>query len=165
MEFLKQNWYWLVIIVLIIALIVVICLNIKKSNALEEKNTKNTSKQIEPTESVKVEKANDEVETNQVTEDDDDEDDEITFESNEELDEEETEEVKETEATRPKLYRISYDHEERMWLIKKDGAKRVIRKTATKAEAVEIAKRMCDNQDLNLVVHKKDGKFQKKKNI
>ena len=59
-------------------------------------------------------------------------------------------------------YRVIYDMSEKVWLIKKDGAKRVIRKVSTKAEATKIAKELSEDQNLNLTIHKKDGKFQKK---
>ena len=59
-------------------------------------------------------------------------------------------------------YRVVYDSVEKVWLIKKDGAKRIIRKVATKAEATKVAKELSENQNLNLILHKKDGKFQKK---
>lgn len=61
-------------------------------------------------------------------------------------------------------YRILYDKESKTWEIRKDNAKRVIRRVKTKKEALEIAQELSKNQDLNLVVHKKDGKFQKKEN-
>lgn len=60
------------------------------------------------------------------------------------------------------VYRVSYDKEAKEWLIKKDGAQRVIRRCRTKAEALELANQFAENQDLSLSVHKKDGKFQKK---
>ncbi|MBP5308917.1 MAG: DUF2188 domain-containing protein [Clostridia bacterium] len=62
------------------------------------------------------------------------------------------------------VYRVVYDGENKEWMIKKDGAARVIRRVKTKAEALEIAGRLADNQDLSLTVQKKDGKFQKKRN-
>ncbi len=64
---------------------------------------------------------------------------------------------------RPQSYRILYDKETETWEVRKDNAKRVIRRVKTKKEALEIAKELSQNQDLNLVVHKKDGKFQKKR--
>lgn len=70
-------------------------------------------------------------------------------------------EEKRSKGVRPS-YRVIYDMSEKVWLIKKDGAKRVIRKVATKAEATKIAKELSENQNLNLTIHKKDGKFQKK---
>lgn len=66
------------------------------------------------------------------------------------------------EKTSKGSYRVIYDMSEKVWLIKKDGAKRVIRKVATKVEATKIAKELSENQNLNLTIHKKDGKFQKK---
>ena len=45
---------------------------------------------------------------------------------------------------------------------RKSGAKRVIAKRVTKVEAMEKVKELCENNDMNFVVRKKDGKFQKK---
>ncbi len=62
------------------------------------------------------------------------------------------------------VYRVVYDKENREWLIRKDGATRVIRRVKTKAEALELATQFAENQELNITVQKKDGKFQKKTN-
>ncbi len=67
---------------------------------------------------------------------------------------------KETKA----IYRVIYDKENKEWMVKKDGATRVIRRVRTKAEALELATQFAENQDLSLSVQKKDGKFQKKSN-
>lgn len=63
----------------------------------------------------------------------------------------------------PHNYRVVYDKEEKIWKLRKDGAKRVIKSFATKAEALEYAKDLSERNDMGLTVHKKDGKFQKKK--
>lgn len=68
----------------------------------------------------------------------------------------------EEEKTKKALYRVTYDKEERKWVIKKDGAARIITSYATKAEAMDRVKELSKNQDINFVVKKKDGKFQKK---
>ena len=62
------------------------------------------------------------------------------------------------------VYRVIYDKENKEWLIKKDGASRIIRRVKTKAEALELATQFAENQELNITVQKKDGKFQKKTN-
>ena len=62
------------------------------------------------------------------------------------------------------VYRVIYDKDNKEWLVKKDGATRVIRRVRTKAEALELANQFTENQDLSLSVQKKDGKFQKKSN-
>lgn len=59
-------------------------------------------------------------------------------------------------------YRVIYDREAAEWTIKKDGASRVIRRVKTKEEALKLAKEFSKNGDASLIVHKKDGKFQKK---
>ena len=61
------------------------------------------------------------------------------------------------------IYRVLYNKEERTWQIKKDGAKRVISSFPTKDEDLKRVKELSESNDLNYIVHKKDGKFQKKK--
>ena len=79
--------------------------------------------------------------------------------------EEDFETMAEVEKTEKKaIYRVVYDKENKEWLIKKDGATRVIRRVKTKAEALELATQFAENQDLAMSVQKKDGKFQKKSN-
>ena len=70
-------------------------------------------------------------------------------------------EVKEKE--KKAIYRVLYSKEDRTWQIKKDGAKRIIASYPTKDEALKRVKSLSENNDLNFTVHKKDGKFQKKK--
>ena len=65
-------------------------------------------------------------------------------------------------ATKKSIYRVVYDKDARVWVNKKDGAKRNIASFPTKDEALARVKELSESQDLNFVVHKKDGKFQKK---
>lgn len=71
------------------------------------------------------------------------------------------EEIKEEKTKKP-IYTVIYNKDDRLWHITKSGAKRVIAKRVTKAEAMEKVKELCENNDMNFVVRKKDGKFQKK---
>lgn len=73
--------------------------------------------------------------------------------------------VKKESQTKKSVYRVLYDKTDRLWKIKKDDAKRVICSYPTKEEALQRVKELCESMDLNFVVHKKDGKFQKKANI
>ena len=63
------------------------------------------------------------------------------------------------------VYRVIFDKEDKLWKIKKDGAKRVIDSKKTKEEALERVQELSKSQDTNFVVYKKDGKFQKKANL
>ena len=74
----------------------------------------------------------------------------------------EAKKVEEEILERKSLYRVLYDKDARVWIIKKDCAKRKIASFVTKEEALTRVKELCSSQDLNFVVHKKDGKFQKK---
>lgn len=165
-DFIKENWYYIVIgLVVIIALIVIICVSSSKKKA-KSVTSKDAIKKPEATEETKKPEVTEEAKKPEVKEEvkkpeepEEDEDEEITFETEEELDKE----APQPERHLPKKYRIVYDKEAKEWCIKKDGAKRVIRRVKTKAEALKIAKELCKNQELNLSVQKKDGKFQKMK--
>ena len=67
------------------------------------------------------------------------------------------------EKTKRGIYRVVYDSENKRWLIKRDGAQRIIDSKMTKEDAIERVKALSQNQDIGFVVHKKDGKFQKKR--
>lgn len=73
-----------------------------------------------------------------------------------------TVEKKMPEKIKKPIYRVIYDKEAQLWLIKKDGAKRTIASFVTKEEALNRVKDLSSSNDLNYVVHKKNGKFQKK---
>lgn len=51
---------------------------------------------------------------------------------------------------------------EQGWIIKKEGAQRISGSADTKAEAYVIAKQIALNQGLDIIVHGKNGKIQKK---
>ena len=76
----------------------------------------------------------------------------------------ETKEVEEKEVSLGK-YVVVFDKEEKLWKIKRDNAKRVIASYATKKDAMTRVKTLCENNDAGVVVKKKNGQFQKKKNI
>ena len=71
----------------------------------------------------------------------------------------------EAEKTKKAIYRVVFSKENNVWQIKKDGAKRVIDSKVTKEEALERVKQLSESQEMKFVVHKKDGKFQKKSNL
>lgn len=56
---------------------------------------------------------------------------------------------------------VKYDRGKDSWVIKKEGVDRVVRRVDTKEEAMNVARALCKKYNANLVVHKKDGKFQK----
>ena len=130
---------------------------IQKANT-EKPADKEITKEKAKTEKPKAEKPKTEPKT--IAEpDEEDTGEELTFEA---ADIDEQPEHK--EAPKRKIsYRILYDKETKTWEVRKDQAKRVIRRVKTKKEALEIAQELCEKQELNLVVHKKDGKFQKQR--
>lgn len=56
---------------------------------------------------------------------------------------------------------VLYDRIKDSWVIKRSGSDRVVRRVDTKEEAMSVARTLCKKHDASLVVHKKDGKFQK----
>lgn len=69
------------------------------------------------------------------------------------------------EKQKKSVYRVVFDKEDKLWKIKKDGAKRVIDSKKTKEEALARVQELSKSQDTKFVVYKKDGKFQKKSNL
>ncbi len=118
---------------------------------IEEKSNKTTAKNVDSSKSIKTNKK--EEKSNTVSKK------ETTKEKSptEKVDKKETE----TKSKKP-IYRVIYDKDARVWLIKKDGAKRTIASYPTKEEALNRVKDLSSSNDLNYIVHKKDGKFQKK---
>ena len=61
-------------------------------------------------------------------------------------------------------YMVTYDKDRKDWVVKKTGATRASKRCKTKKEAMEVAEKLAESQDLNISVKKKDGKFQKREN-
>lgn len=69
--------------------------------------------------------------------------------------------VVENDDKTPTVYSVKYDRYKGNWIVVKTGQERPVRRVATKEEALRIAKDLAKRMDAALVVHKKDGKFQK----
>ena len=61
------------------------------------------------------------------------------------------------------MYRLVYDKNSKDWVIYRDNSEHASRRCKTKKEAQAVLKQLCKNQEASSVVHKKDGKFQKKR--
>ena len=61
------------------------------------------------------------------------------------------------------LYRLVHDKEAREWVIYRDKSERASGRFATKDEAMKRLKELSKNQEVGCIVHKKDGKWQKKR--
>lgn len=68
------------------------------------------------------------------------------------------------EKVKAQKYMITYDKEEKLWVVKKTNAKKASKKFKTKAEAYLYAERLSEERGMALTVKKKDGKFQKAAN-
>ncbi len=76
----------------------------------------------------------------------------------------ETKESTQDEKKTNQKYMVTYDKEHEEWVVKKTGASRASKRCKTKKEAMEVAEKLAQSQDLNITVKKKDGKFQKREN-
>ena len=85
----------------------------------------------------------------------------VKEEKQEEKPVEETEQAEEVKVKNQK-YMVIYDKEKKDWVIKKTGAAKASKRCKTKKEALEFVEKYAENQDLNVSIKKKDGKFQKK---
>ena len=48
------------------------------------------------------------------------------------------------------------------WAVRKEGSKRVTRKTRTQQEAIEVARQIAQNQSSEVVIHRPDGTIRDK---
>lgn len=60
-----------------------------------------------------------------------------------------------------KTYHISLRKGDGKWQVKIGGGEKAIKLFDTQAQAIDFAKSLADNQDANIVIHKKDGSFRK----
>ncbi len=176
MEFLKEYWPLLVCVVLIIVAVVLLFVFRDKNETMVDTTAKNTDEQKDngnvvdtKTEPVKKEKTNKKSEQLE----DDTNQEESKTEVSKEVDENEMKETKteekseEAEMEKKEIsqkYMVTYDKEAKQWVVKKTGATRASKRCKTKKEAMEVAEKLAESQDLNLTVKKKDGKFQKREN-
>lgn len=169
-EFMSGNGIWIVIGVLIAALVVTtifLVLNIvsakKQSNKVktEENNAENkeeNNKNLKETNNSASENTNKDKQKENKEEKIKSEPKETNQETNEEKISNETKENK----VQKNIYGITYDKTKREWVVKKTGSARASKRFKTKAEALEYAEKLSENNGASLRVHKKDGKFQKR---
>ena len=131
--------------------------------AKEKAAAEKVAKEKKATETKKVEKTEPKKENKTQSKPEKTETKPVKQESEEETDVEV--EIEEAGKTRKAIYRVIFDKEDRLWKIKKDGAKRVIDSRRTKEEALERVQELSQSQDSKFVVYKKDGKFKKKTNL
>lgn len=61
----------------------------------------------------------------------------------------------------PKKYHITQRASDNMWQVKAEGAEKALKLFKTQKEAIDYATKVADNQDGNILIHKKDGSFRK----
>lgn len=66
-----------------------------------------------------------------------------------------------TKKTPAKKYHIAQRSEDNMWQVKAEGAEKALKLFKTQQEAIDYAKKVADNQEGSIMIHKKDGSFRK----
>ncbi len=175
-EFMSGNGIWIVIGVLAGALIITtvfLILNIlkekkKKQEATvsqEQKEEQKTEEKAEEKPEVAVEIEKEPVEQTE------------TKPSNKKVSKANAEKKTEKKVAKPKTekveseakpekeqkvsYGVTYDKENREWVVRKSGSSRASKRCATKEEALAVAEKLSKQNNATLRVHKKNGKFQK----
>lgn len=72
-------------------------------------------------------------------------------------------EEKAEEKKTAKNYHVSLRKEDGKWQVKFAGGEKAIKLFSTQAEAIAYAKKLAENQEGNISIHKKDGKLRKQK--
>ena len=67
------------------------------------------------------------------------------------------------EKARPayKTYHVSKRKAENKWQVKMAGGAKAIKMFITQAEAIDFAKKLAENQEAKIVIHKEDGTFRR----
>jgi len=157
-NFISNNWLWFLIGFLVIVLILIVLVLVLKSNNLKKNNVpvenqnkdefmKNGNESNEDHCAIGELKSSeiDEVQAEPNTED-------VSLDNND-------------KKKRNVKYMVTYDKNQRDWVVKKTGSGRASKRCATKKEALEVVEKLSQKQDLKVSVQKKNGKFQKKSNI
>jgi len=140
--YLSKYWWCVALLVVILVLLIIAIIKARHDNVLERKEALEMEQQ-ELSKKIKGEEKQEDLQNAENIS--------------------ESEVVDEATVKEPKkaLYRVVYNKEKRDWEIRKDNAKRIIRRLSTKEEALETVKELSKNNDLKVSVQKKDGKFQK----
>ena len=172
-EFMSGNGIWIVIGVLAGALIITTVFLIL--NILKEKKSKEVEHKAEfPNDEPKTENILESKTKNTVVIEKETVEQTETKPSNKKVNAEKKTEKKvekpKTEKVEPQAklekeqkvsYGVTYDKENREWVVRKSGSSRASKRCATKEEALAVAEKLSKQNNATLRVHKKNGKFQK----
>ena len=160
------NWIWLVmalaiVILLIVIIVLAVCLKKKKSQQEQPAATCQIEQNMQMAEQPVAQEAK--AEEAPVAEN---KEEVAQPAAKEEIMEANKTEIKPKLVEKPatatkKTYHISLRKSDGMWQVKAAGAEKAIKLFKTQAEAIEYCKPLAENQDANIMIHKKDGSFRK----
>lgn len=61
----------------------------------------------------------------------------------------------------PKKYHVAQRNDDGLWQVKAEGAEKALKLFKTQQEAIDYAKKVADNREGSIMIHKKDGSFRK----
>ncbi len=79
------------------------------------------------------------------------------------MEEKEPMQAEEKEKAIPRNYHVSLRKEDGKWQVKFARGEKAIKLFDTQAEAIAYAKKLAENQDGSITIHKKDGKMRKQR--
>lgn len=166
------NWAWLVIalaVVIVLIIVIAVAVSRKKKKSKEqpaaiseiECETEQQPVAEESAEEVPVAHNEEAVEEASVTQNKEGSEPAAKEEIKENKAEAKPKLVEKPATTTKKTYHISLRKADGMWQVKAAGAEKAIKLFKTQAEAIEYCKPLAQNQDANIMIHKKDGSFRK----
>ncbi len=153
------QWGWIaivgaIILIAIIVTIIVLAVKRRKASAADEEEVEEVAEE----QPVPVEEKEEEVEEPAPAEEDDEKAEEAPAEQKEA-----PAKVVEAEAKQPvnKTYHVSKRKSDGRWQVKMAGGARAIKLFPTQLEAIDFAKKLAENQEAKIVIHKEDGTFRR----
>lgn len=143
-EFVKEYWHFFVAALILLALIAYWIVEIVRSKKEKEKELDQMEAKLEELDQVE-EKQKEKVEEKQ---------------PKAKLEKKQEEKAPEVEG-KVGDYMVSYDEDKKDWVVKREGGKRATKRTKTKQEALDYVKQLTQNQEVDVIVKKKDGEVQK----
>lgn len=173
------NWLWLLIVAMLatfaVALIILTVLKVRRLNREAEEGAhetivlrvgKDSAEKMDAADTKDVESEQPEEEADESAEEDsvkDKQQPNKTQPAEKAADKKPAPAPEKKEQAKPstKTYHISLRKSDGMWQVKAAGAEKAVKLFNTQAEAIEYCKPLAENQDANIMIHKKDGSFRK----
>lgn len=160
------TWGWIVLVVAVVALIgaiVGLCVHKRKSKTSKEENAETADEADNEAEQNAAEQEIEKVQAEQPEEDSEEEKEEQDKAEEQETAPDKATQIEEQQAKKPlnKTYHIGKRKSDGKWQVKMAGGAKAIKLFSTQLEAINYAKKLAENQEAKIVIHKEDGTFRR----